>query len=271
MILPLLLACTTPAPPEEAPSPRWVSLTPAVTETIAALGREDVLVGRSEWCTLPPSVAELPAVGSALTPELERIARLQPTAIVVDGSDGIDTAPLGRIAPVTVLPWLTVGQVADSVERLGSALDRDEEAAGLAARFRALDVAAPADGPEVLFVMAEDPRQGDIWYVRPDSLHGSILHAAGARNALPPPQSGAPTLSLEGLLALNPDGIVVLTPRPVDDTVRAEILANWAPLEPLSAVQKQRIRVLGGPTVMPTGPSLLDTTEALRAELAPLK
>ena len=71
--------------------------------------------------------------------------------------------------------------------------------------------------------------------------------------------------------ALNPDGIVVLTPRPVDDTVRAEILANWAPLEPLSAVQKQRIRVLGGPTVMPTGPSLLDTTEALRAELAPLK
>ena len=270
MILALLLACASPEPPEPA-VPRWVSLTPAITETVAALGRQDVLVGRSEWCTRPPSVLDLPAVGSALTPELERIARLQPTAIVVDGSDGIDTAPLGRIAPVTTLPWLTVGQVADSIERLGVELDREQEANALAARFRGVDVPAPVDGPEVLFVMAEDPRQGDIWYVRPDSLHGSILHAAGGRNALPEPPSGAPTLSLEGLLSLDPDGIVVLTPRTVDDAVRAEILGNWAPLEPLSAVKQQRIRVLGGPTVMPTGPSLLDTTDALRAELATLQ
>ncbi len=268
MILPLWLACAVPDAPTE---PRWVSLTPAITETIAALGREDVLVGRSEWCTQPASVLGLPAVGSALTPELERIARLQPSAIVVDGSQGIDTAPLGRIAPVTVLPWLTVTQVADSIERLGAELQREEVARAMAARFRALDVPPPVDGPEVLFAMAEDPRQGDVWYVRVDSLHGSILHAAGARNALPEPPAGAPTLSLEGLLALDPDAIVVLTPREVDDAVRAEILANWAPLAPLSAVAKGRIRVLGGPTVMPTGPSLLDTTEALRAELAPLK
>ena len=269
MILPLLLACAPAVDPAPG-APRWVSLTPAITETIAALGREDVLVGRSEWCELPPSVTPLPPVGSALTPELERIARLHPTTIVVDGSEGVDTRALGHIAPVTVLPWLTVPQVADSVERLGEALDREAAAAALAARFRALDVPPPEDGPEVLLTMTEDPRQGDIWYVRPDSLHGSILHAAGGRNALPEPPTGAPTLSVEGLLALDPDAIVVLTPREVDDTVRAQILANWAPLTPLSAVAGGRVRVLGGPTVMPTGPSLLATTETLRAELATL-
>jgi len=264
----MLLACTSPSEPAPDGPPRWVSLSPAVTETIATLGRQDILVGRSEWCSLPSSVARLPAVGSALTPDLEALARLQPTAILVDGSNGIDRAPLERIAPVTVLPWLSVAEVADSVEALGLPLDRPAEANALAAKLRQLDVPAPAEGPEVLLSLSEDPRQGDVWYVRADSLHGAALHAAGGRNALPDASGGAPSLSLEGLLALDPDIIVVMTSRPVDDVVRAEILANWAPLAPLGAVASGRIGVLGGPSVLSPGPAVLETATALRAELA---
>jgi iron complex transport system substrate-binding protein len=269
-----LLACSSGPTVDDAPpdteTPRWVSLSPAVTETIATLGRQDVLVGRSEWCTLPPSVTALPAVGSALTPDLEALARLQPTAILVDGSDGVDRGPLERIAPVTVLPWLSVAQVADSVEALGGPLERTEEAMALGARLRRLDVAPPSDGPEVLLSLTEDPRQGDVWYVRSDSLHGAVLHAAGGRNALPDAAGGAPSLSLEGLLELDPDVIVVMTSRPVDDAVRAEVLANWAPLTPLGAVAQGRIGVLGGPAVLSPGPAVLDTAVALRSELARL-
>ncbi len=267
----LLLACRAPVEPAPQGPPRWVSLSPAVTESIATLGRQDILVGRSEWCSLPSAVTRLPAVGSALTPDLEALARLQPTAILIDGSDGIDRAPLERIAPVMVLPWLSVAEVADSVEALGPPLERTAEAQSLASKLRRLDVPAPADAPEVLLSLTEDPRQGDVWYVRSDSIHGAALHAAGGRNALPEASGGAPSLSLEGLLALDPDLIVVMTARPVDDAVRAEVLANWAPLAPLSAVAAGRVGVLGGPSVLSPGPAILDTATALGAELARLQ
>ena len=92
-------------------TPRLVSLTPAITETLGALGALDLVVGRSDWCDHPPEVAALPAVGSALTPNLEAIAGLQPSAILVDASNANQTDDLRAVARVEVLPWLTVSEV----------------------------------------------------------------------------------------------------------------------------------------------------------------
>ena len=262
----LWLACTrSPAPATD--TPRWVSLSPAVTETIATLDREDVLVGRSEWCSLPKRVTHLPAMGSALTPHLEPLAQIAPTRILVDDSHGVDLADLERIAPVQVLPWLTVQEVATSIETLGQALGRPTEATTLAARMRALDTEAPAHSPEVLLTLTADPRQGDIWYVRTDSLHGAALAAAGGRNVVREAPAAAPSLSLEGVLGLSPDAIIVLVPRALDADEQRAIIEQWSTLKPLQAGQRHRIGVLAGPEVMSPGPSILPTTEALRAEL----
>ncbi|MFY8220362.1 MAG: cobalamin-binding protein [Pirellulales bacterium] len=51
-----------PAAPESRPALRIVSLLPAATEIVAALGLTDRLVGRSHECDEPASVATLPAL-----------------------------------------------------------------------------------------------------------------------------------------------------------------------------------------------------------------
>ena len=70
---------------------RLVSLAPAITETVLALGAENQLVAVSNYCVLPPGV-KLPRIGSSLTPSFEAIASLHPSLILCDDSAGSNLA-----------------------------------------------------------------------------------------------------------------------------------------------------------------------------------
>lgn len=61
---------------------RLVSLGPTVTETICALGGEDMLVGRTDYCNYPASVADIPSIGGILNPSVEKIIRLKPDLVI---------------------------------------------------------------------------------------------------------------------------------------------------------------------------------------------
>ena len=59
-----------------------MSLAPAMTETLFALGAGAEVVGVSQYCDYPPEVVKLPKVGTFLTPNIEAIAGLRPTIVI---------------------------------------------------------------------------------------------------------------------------------------------------------------------------------------------
>lgn len=61
---------------------RIVSLAPNVTETLCALGLENEIVGRSDYCDYPESVQSIPSIGTLWTPSVERIITLRPTLVI---------------------------------------------------------------------------------------------------------------------------------------------------------------------------------------------
>src|ERR1700688_113083 len=63
-------------------APRIVSLAPAITETVFALGAGADVAGVSQYCDYPPEVAKLPKVGTFITPNIEAIAGLRPTIVI---------------------------------------------------------------------------------------------------------------------------------------------------------------------------------------------
>ena len=73
------------AAPPAAPPTRIVSLAPAVTETLFALGEGGAVVGVSQYCDYPPAATHLPKVGTFLTPNVEAIAALRPDLIIGPG------------------------------------------------------------------------------------------------------------------------------------------------------------------------------------------
>ena len=69
------------------PRTRIVSLIPAVTETLVAIGAADRLVARTRY-DYAPEVAALPSVGGGIDPSLEYLAALAPELVVLWASGG---------------------------------------------------------------------------------------------------------------------------------------------------------------------------------------
>jgi len=246
-------------------TPRWLSLSPQITETAFALGAP--LVGVSSFCALPPEAKALPSAGTALTPDLEAIVELGPTGILVEGAKSVDVARLSKLATVEALPWLTAPQVVASIRRMGALLGVEAEATALADRFAKTLGGEPADdAPRVLLALAgPDLGRGSLWYLQPESLHGRALAAAGFRNAAPGPVEGPPQMSLERLIELDPDIIFVLAAQPLDAAAQGRMASAFAEIEPLTAAREGRVHVLAGPEVLSTGPSILDLPARITA------
>ncbi len=261
----LASACSSRVAPEGT---RLLSLTPAITETLVHIGAEPLLVGRSDWCNLPPEIARLPSLGSSLTPNLEAIAQLSPSHILVDGSGATRTQELQSLAPVEVFPWLKAEEAAASVRRLGQLAELPEQAEPLAQAYEGLQEPQSSSGMSVLLVIGGDgPPEREVWVFNPGTLHSSALEATGARNLLSEPIEGTPSLSIESLVRLNPATILVLQVAPVDENARAKLITDWSNLSTIEAVARGRIGLVGGPATLSPGPSIFETRAAIEAEL----
>jgi len=265
-----LLPAREPPPAPEGP-PRIVCLIPPITDTLFQIGAGEHVVGRSDYCEYPPKVLALPTCGTTLHPNLEAIARLEPTLIVGENSVQAARGQLGSLARAVFLPWLTRDDVVDSTRELGRLTGRDQAANELADELAAALPRAPGPGaPRVLLAMPHQiGRMHSVWFLRRNCLHGSVLHAAGGRNAVDEDITGTPSLSLERVLELDPDVVIVLHAAfELADSDRDRLLADWRELKTLRAAREGRIGVLHGRLIYPAGRDILTLIEILRAEIA---
>lgn len=253
---------------------RVVSLSPGLTESIIALGASARLVGVSDYCTLPESL-HMPRVGSALTPNYEAIARLRPDLILATQVAGSQLDPLARLAPTRSLPWLTLSEVQSSLAELGQLLDRAPAGSALARRFEStLSTAPPSSAPRVLWVLDFGADAGaTTWFIRDDSLHGAVLRASGAKNAVTERVVGQPTLTAEQLLRVDPDVILLVLSTPHLDSAQVaqaqtRLRQHFARFTPLRAVAEHRLLVVHHPGAMNLGPHVLDLVPALGRALS---
>ncbi|WP_338870650.1 helical backbone metal receptor [Myxococcus stipitatus] len=271
LALTLLVGCQRSAPATQEAGPRrLVALSPGISETLYALGAGEQVVGLSDYSSWPPETASVPKVGSTLAPNYEAIARLKPTLILDEQVKQAPAGSLSAVAPVKVLPWLSVDDVANGIRELGRQTGREEVASKLAQQVETtLKRKPPPDAPRVLLVIGDaEAGLSSIWYIRKDSLHGAALEAAGARNAIADAPAGPPNISVEQLMTLDPDIIVVLLEGPrLSPEEEARHLAAWKQLSVLRAVKQGRVKLVSGPGVQSTGPRILDLVEKLQAAL----
>jgi len=258
------------APESVASMERIVSLSPAITETLFAIGAGERVIGRSDYCRYPEEVCGLPAGGTALTPSLESLVRMRPTHLVAERSLSVPALMLGEIAPTTQLPWLTLEEITASVRTLGALTGNAERAEEVATTLESsLSQDAPEDAPGVLVLIGMGGIDSTtFWFIRPDSLHGRGMEAAGARNAIEGKISAAPSISVEELISLDPDVIVAMIADASQfETQRESYRKALERLPMLRAVKEDNIGFLKGPALFTTGPRIVGFVDALRGEL----
>jgi ABC-type Fe3+-hydroxamate transport system substrate-binding protein len=260
-----IAACNQSSPSTPNGPVRIVSLSPSITEMLFAIGADESVVGVSDYCGYPPEARRRTRTGSALTPNYEAIARLRPTLMLTERIQDPRTEQLSAIAPTQVLPWLTLAEVVASTRKIGQLTGREALADPLADKLeQRLSRAPPVDAPRVLLVLGSNPgKLSDVWFVQRNSIHGAALAAAGARNAVDEDIHGAPNLSLERVIALNPDAVIILAvAEQLDPATEATYIADFTSL-PLDAGKRGMVQVLHGSAVRSTGPRILDFVEML--------
>ncbi|MGH7565518.1 MAG: ABC transporter substrate-binding protein [Gemmatimonadota bacterium] len=253
------------------PARRIVSLVPSVTGTIVALGAADRLVARTRY-DLDPALAGLPSLGGGLDPSIEGIVDLRPDLVVAwNARDDRIIVPRLREAGIPVYSAEiqdTTGIFA-TLDRVGRLLDTPARADSLARALRDTFVAVasdvpPGQRPRALYLIAEDPPRT----AGPATFIGQAIAIAGADPAFPDLAEDWPTVSLEAVVARDPDVIVL----PVGgDLPGRDALAGRPGWRDLRAVREGRVVEIEADLLARPGPDLGRATRVLREGLSAVR
>jgi len=198
------------------PFQRVVSLAPATTELVFAIGAGDRLVGRTRWCDYPVEALALPDLGDGLQPNLEAVLGVSPDLVLLyHSTTNEESARRLRSAGIAALQ-LGIDRLNDvpRVARLiGPVLGRAGSADSLAAAFLA-EIAglrpaggdtAAGSGPSVLLLAWDSPPIA----IGASSFQSEILVLAGGRNIFGDLDRPSAEVSLEAIVARDPDAVLV--------------------------------------------------------------
>jgi len=253
----------------EAPR-RIVSLVPSVTELIYALGGEDRLVGRTDFCDYPPAVREKRSVGGMLAPSLETIVALKADLVVAtrDGNTEETFAQLGRLRiPTFVAGADRVADVYDLIGRVGRLAGREAAVAPLVARLEQRIAAvrtavAPYRVPRVLYVLWPDP----LIVPGHGVLVSELIAIAGGDSVTAHDADAYPRYSVEAAVARSPEVIVLASHGANIGNVARD---KWDRLTSLPAIRAGRVYALDGNLMHRYGPRMVDGLERLARAIHP--
>ena len=261
-----------------APARRIVSLVPAVTEMLYAIGAGERVVAVSSYDTFPPQVTQLPKVGALLDPNVEGILALKPDLVVVYGSQDDLKQQLSR-AHIGVFDYRHAGlpDVTATIRALGDRTGDAAAASTVADRIEAglRAVRARVQGrqrPRTLLVFGRERlalrglyASGGIGFLN------DMLDAAGGINVFADVKLQAVQASTEQIIARRPDVIVEIRAAnsafPSGD--RDAELKVWKTLAAVPAVRNGRIHFLFDDRIVIPGPRVVEGTLEMAKALHP--
>lgn len=254
-----------------------VSCAPNVTETVFALGEGARLVAVSSFCDYPPEARGLPTVGGILDPDLERITRLAPERIIVQGNNEkvIDLAARRGI-PLTAVNMDSIATILDGVNVIGAALGRPDRAEALVAAIRTdLDaVRAAVDGrprPRVLILTGRQLRDmSNLHTVGGPSFLSELVEAAGGDNIYADARQAYLEASKETVAVRAPEVVLEFhAGEDLSDEDARQYVADWSRLRSLPAVRDGRVHVITESHAMRPGPRVAQVARLLASLLHP--
>ena len=256
---------------------RVISLIPATTEMIFAMGAGSRLIAVSSYDKFPPEATKLPKVGALLDPDTERILSMRPDLVILYGTQ----TELKRTMERARVPYYSyehraMPDIMATVRAVGARIGFAAQANMLAASMeQALaGVRAAVAGqrrPRTLLVFERDPSSlQNIYASGGYGFLADLLDVAGGDNIFKDINQQAVQASTEMILARQPEVIIEL--RYGESAKRsdpARDLRAWDALGSLPAVRTKRIVVLVGDQYVVPGPRIVAAARELGRALHP--
>jgi iron complex transport system substrate-binding protein len=277
-----LKARTTAGRASSAPTPaenprRIISLVPATTEMLFAMGAGDRLAGVSNYDRFPREVERLPRVGGLLDPNVERLLALKPDLVIVYGTQTDLKRQLER-ADIKIFPYVHRGlpDITDTMRALGERIGAKAAADAAAARIeQQLAVirarVASLSRPKTLLVFGRE--QGTLRHIDASGGYGflhDLLELAGGADVLGDLHQQSVDMSTEMILTRAPDVILELH---YGDSLKPERIDGerrvWNALGSVPAVKNNHVYLLIGDEFVVPGPRIVIAAERFARTLHP--
>jgi cobalamin transport system substrate-binding protein len=265
------------AEPRAAAAPRRiVSLVPALTEMLYAIGAGPQVVGVSSFDDFPPEVKSLPRVGALVDPDMERILSLRPDLVIVYGSQTTVETQLAR-AGIRAYSYRHAGLagVFSTIRDLGRTLSRQRESEQLAQQLQQrLDSVKTrvATLPRVRTLLVFERDLGSLRGLYASGGVGfmhDILGIAGGTNVFADVQREAVQPSVETILSRAPSMILEVRPTGLPRERIPDERRVWDSLPSIPAVRDGRIRIVTDDYLVTPGPRVAQATEAIARLIHP--
>lgn len=246
------------------PATRVVSLNPVTTELLFALGRGDVLVGRTSWDLYPAAARAVPDVGNGMGPNVEVVLGQRPDLVLVYASESNRLAVQQlRAAGVQTLTHRT-----DRIADLQRVIPSIAGALGADAVGRVVGDSVRASIERVRSLPRPDSAVRAYWHIWDaplltiggGSYLSELLNVVGAANIFDDLTQPSPQVSMEEIARRNPD---VILAGPTAAT-RMRTTPTW---QAVRAVREGRIIVIDTTIVGRPGVRMGEAAHFLRSVL----
>jgi iron complex transport system substrate-binding protein len=255
---------------------RIISLIPAVTEMLFAVGAGPQVVGVSSFDRYPPDVAKLQKVGALLDPDVERILALHPDLVAIYASQSDLRAQLERAQiPTYVYSHAGLPDITATLREIAGRVGHEAEGARVAATIESRIASvrkrvANLQRPRTLIVFDRETlslrgiyASGGIGFIH------DMVDAAGGDNVFADVKQQAVQATTELILGRRPEVILELRGDPVPPDVRAKETGVWRALASLPAVQNNRVYLIDQQLTVVPGPRVADAVDLISNTLHP--
>ncbi|GAA6137692.1 cobalamin-binding protein [Arenicella sp. 4NH20-0111] len=225
----------------DKPATRIVALAPHIVENLYTIGAGDQIVGVVSHSDYPANAVKHPIVGGYQQTNHERIVELNPDLIVAwDSGNSQDNISKLRELGFTILIDQpdSLNDIAKSLRLLGAVTGNENQADRAAQQFlNAIDKhrIANAEKPKVttFYQVWNDP----LISINGNHIISDAIRTCGGTNVFMEEVAVAPRVSIESIIALNPEAIIASGM----GEERPEWLEDWKRWPSLTAVKENNL------------------------------
>jgi len=227
---------------------RIVTLSPAVNEIVFALKKGEEIVGNTEFCNYPPASKNIPKVGGYYSISLEKVLALHADLIIME-KNNLSLKPKLEKLGIEVLDVSTrsLASLKQNIRIISDKIGATEKSKPLISKIDAALLKSKniLKEKKILIVFGSHLDLSRQVYISGNQLYfADIIRQSGNKNAYDENSNKQPSLSYEGLIAIDPDIIIILAPYAKKQKRSSkEIIAPWLKM-PITASRKKSIYVI---------------------------
>ncbi|MDK2975436.1 MAG: hypothetical protein PWP08_1807 [Methanofollis sp.] len=254
---------------------RIVSLAPANTEILFALGLGDRVVGVTDYCNYPEEAKEKEKIGGYSTVNIERVVAARPDLVVAaygNTEEVVDHLKNLGLTVIALNPDSVTGTLRD-IRIVGEATGTGDRAAELTGSMEArIDAVTEktknmTDSPTVVHAVWYDP----IWVSGNNTFQNELVTLAGGTNAFPDLE-GWQIVTMERFITTDPDVIIVNSGTGMGEEGN-DLIYRYFMDEPrfknMKAIKNGRVYIIDSDIIDRGGPRLVGALEEVAADIHP--